>query len=101
MIAKTSKMITRSTRVSNVIGSTKRSSQIARIGHRNIEGSQEGRNMSEIGRKCRRELRDNVGRQRGLPVVTLQCTLTIITHGVAMSLAIAMPCYIVMCSQYI
>ena len=66
MIAKTSKMIARSARVSDVIGSAKRSSQIAWIGHRNIKGSQEGRNMLEIGHKCRRESRDNVGRQKNV-----------------------------------
>ena len=66
MIAKMSKMIARSARVSDVIGSAKGSSQIAWIGRRNIEGSQEGQNMLEIGRKCRRELRDDVGRQRNV-----------------------------------
>ena len=32
----------------------------------NIEGLQEGRNMSEIGCKCCRESRDDVGRQRDI-----------------------------------
>jgi len=49
----------------------------------------------------RNNLLNDPSRRGGVPVVTLQCTLTIITHGVAMSLAIAMPCYVVMCSQYI
>jgi len=41
----------------------KRSHKIAWIGRGNIEGSREGRNMLKIGRKCRRESRDDVGRQ--------------------------------------
>jgi hypothetical protein len=49
--------------VSDVIGSAKRSSQIAWIGGGDIEGSWEGRNMSEMDRKCRRESRDDVERQ--------------------------------------
>ena len=53
MIAKTSKMIARSARVSDVIGSAKRSSQIAWIGCRKVE-------------TCHRELRDAVGRQRNV-----------------------------------
>ena len=49
--------------MSDVIGSAKRSSQIAWIGGGDIEGSWEGQNMSEMDRKCRRESRDDMERQ--------------------------------------
>ena len=49
--------------MSDDMGNAKRSRKIACIGRGNIEGSREGRNMSKIGCKCRRESRDDVGRQ--------------------------------------